>query len=176
LATSSTRQAAPPLTLEAARAHVAGRALTATAVGPVGLELEFHLVDLDAPDVRVPWARVRAAVEALPVLPGGSRVTLEPGGQVELSGPPCRDAGAAVAALRADRAVVAAALGKRRLALAALGTDPLRPPGRVDPRPRYTAMEQHFASVGCPAAGAARAYAAHSSAGDIPPGTGPQRA
>src|SRR5919202_6016085 len=44
---------------EAAAAHVAGAALRPGPVGPVGLELEAHLVDLDAPASRVPWQRIR---------------------------------------------------------------------------------------------------------------------
>ena len=141
--------------LDAARAHVAATALRPTPAGPVGLELESHLVDLSAPAVRVPWNRVTAAVAALPPLPGSSRVTLEPGGQVELSGPPLPDVAAAVFALRADLGVVRAGLRAGGLGLAPVGTDPCRPARRVSPGPRYVAMEQHFADVGCRPAGVA---------------------
>jgi glutamate--cysteine ligase len=113
------------------------------------------VVDLAAPAVRVPWRRVTAAVAALPPLPGRSRVTLEPGGQVELSGPPLADVSAAVSALRKDTGVVRTALRARGLGLAHLGADPCRPARRVSPGPRYTAMEEHFAAVGCLPAGAA---------------------
>ncbi|MGY1711915.1 ergothioneine biosynthesis glutamate--cysteine ligase EgtA [Geodermatophilus sp. SYSU D00758] len=136
-------------------AHCIAAALRPGPVGAVGLELEAHLVDRDAPAARVPWARVARAVAALPPLPGGSRVTLEPGGQVELSGPPLPDVAAAVAALRRDRDVLAGALAADRLAPAPCGADPLRPPARVNPAPRYAAMEEHFAAVGCAAAGTA---------------------
>ncbi|SFP09556.1 glutamate--cysteine ligase [Geodermatophilus dictyosporus] len=143
------------LDLDAAVAHVAGAALRPGPVGAVGLELEAHLVDLDRPPARVPWSRVTAALAAVPALPGGSRVTVEPGGQVELSGPPAPDAGTAVAALRADRAVLAGVLADRRLGLAPVGTDPLRRPARVCPAPRYRAMERHFTAVGCGTPGTA---------------------
>jgi glutamate--cysteine ligase len=144
-----------PPDLDAARAHVVATALRSTPPGPVGLELESHLVDLRAPTVRVPWHRVTAAVAALPPLPGGSRVTLEPGGQVELSGPPLPDVTAAVAALRADSGVVRARLRTAGLGLAPVGTDPCRPAQRISPGPRYVAMERHFADVGCLPAGVA---------------------
>ncbi|WP_233498586.1 ergothioneine biosynthesis glutamate--cysteine ligase EgtA [Blastococcus sp. TF02A-26] len=143
------------LDLDTAFAAVAAGALRDGPVGTVGLELEHHLVDLDRPAARVPWGRVCGALAAVPPLPGGSRVTCEPGGQVELSGPPLPDVVAAVAALRADRAVVAAVLAADRLGLAAAGTDPLRPPQRVNPAARYAAMEQHFTAVGCAGAGTA---------------------
>ncbi len=141
--------------LEEARRHVAARALHPGEPGPVGLELEAHLIDLAEPGARVPWDRITGLVQDLPPLPGRSRVTLEPGGQVELSGPPAGDVGTAVQALRADATVVRDALGAGGLGVAAVGTDPLRPSARVSPGPRYRAMEQHFAAVGCPAAGAA---------------------
>ncbi|MBM7806820.1 glutamate--cysteine ligase [Geodermatophilus bullaregiensis] len=143
------------LDLDAAVTAVTAAALRPGPLGRVGLELEAHLVDLDTPAARVPWARVTAVLESLPALPGGSRVTLEPGGQVELSGPPAPDAGGAVAALRADRAVVATVLAGAGLGLAPVGADPLRPPARVCPAPRYRAMERHFAAVGCGGPGTA---------------------
>jgi glutamate--cysteine ligase len=143
------------LDLDTAFATVAAAALRDGPVGAVGGELEAHLVDLDRPAARVPWGRLCGALAALPPMPGGSRVTCEPGGQVELSGPPLADVAAAVAALRADRAVLATALAADRLALAPVGTDPLRPPQRVNPAARYAAMEQHFAAAGCAPAGTA---------------------
>jgi ergothioneine biosynthesis glutamate--cysteine ligase EgtA len=141
--------------LDDAVEQVVRAALRPSAVGPVGLELEAHLVDLAAPGRRVPWPRIRAVVDGLDPLPGGSRVTLEPGGQVELSGPPAPDVAAAVTAMRADRVVLGAALADAGLGVAALGADPLRPPGRVNPAARYAAMEEHFAAVGCAGPGLA---------------------
>jgi ergothioneine biosynthesis glutamate--cysteine ligase EgtA len=150
---------APPVPalmgMDEAVEHITRAALRSSPPGPVGLELEGHLVDLDAPDRRVPWARIRTLIDALPPLPGGSLVSLEPGGQVELSGPPARGVAAAVAGIRADRQVLGAALTADRLGLAALGSDPLRHPARVNPAARYSAMEEHFTAVGCAAAGLA---------------------
>ncbi|MCO7222122.1 ergothioneine biosynthesis glutamate--cysteine ligase EgtA, partial [Klenkia sp. PcliD-1-E] len=141
--------------VDEAREHVRLGSLAPAAPGPVGLELEAHLVDLQHPRRRVPWDRITGLVDRLGPLPGRSRVTLEPGGQVELSGPPGDDVAAAVAGLRADSAVLRSELGAAGLGLAPLGTDPARPAARVSPGPRYAAMEEHFAAVGCPVAGAA---------------------
>jgi glutamate--cysteine ligase len=150
------RTCAPELgALHDAVEHVTRAALHAAEPGPVGLELEAHLVDRAAPGRRVPWPRIRAVLDGLGPLPGGSPVTLEPGGQVELSGPPAPDVATAVAALRTDRAVLAAALAGAGLALAPLGTDPLRAPARVHPGARYAAMGEHFTAMGCADAGLA---------------------
>ncbi|SEP29841.1 ergothioneine biosynthesis glutamate--cysteine ligase EgtA [Trujillonella endophytica] len=151
----SAEQGSRTLDLDTAFAAVAAGALHDGPVGVVGLELEGHLVDLDRPAARVPWSRICGVLAGVPPLPGGSRVTCEPGGQVELSGPPLPDVAAAVAALRADRAVLGAVLAADRLALAPVGADPFRPSQRVNPAARYGAMEQHFAAAGCAGAGTA---------------------
>ena len=143
------------LGLEETVEHVTRSALRAGTVGRVGLELEAHLVDLDDVRSRVPWPRVQAAVDGAGAWPGGSRLTVEPGGQLELSGPPATDVGAAVDALRADRAALTTALASEGLGTALLGADPVRPPQRISPAPRYAAMEGHFAAVGCASAGRA---------------------
>ncbi|MGY1815117.1 ergothioneine biosynthesis glutamate--cysteine ligase EgtA [Blastococcus sp. SYSU D00820] len=143
------------LDLAAAVEHVTTTALSPGPVGSVGLELEGHLVDLAAPGTRVPWPRVADLLAGLPPMPAGSRVTVEPGGQVELSGPPLAGVAPAVAALRADRAALDAELRPRGLGLAPVGCDPLRPAARVNPAPRYAAMEAHFAAVGCARPGTA---------------------
>ncbi|MGZ6752497.1 MAG: ergothioneine biosynthesis glutamate--cysteine ligase EgtA [Nocardioides sp.] len=142
-----------PLDLDGAHAHVAATALRPDTGGRVGLELELHLVDLDQVGLRPDWAAVRGLVDGLPALPQASTVTIEPGGQVELSTPPGADVKAAVSALRADLAVLRAHLREQGYGLAALGADPARPVGRVNPGPRYAAMEAHFAAMGCGLAG-----------------------
>lgn len=130
-------------------AHIAAGALRPGPVGRVGLELELHLVDLAAPSRRPAWERVQELLSAVPPRPHGSSVTVEPGGQVELSTPPAPDLVTAVAWLRADREVLRLACADLGLGAAPLGADPARPVERCNPHPRYVAMEQHFASRGC---------------------------
>ncbi len=137
-----------PLTADTAREILAARALTAGAVGRVGLELEAHLVDLRQPARRVSFDDTTAMIADLPELPGCSLITLEPGGQIELSSPPVAGVTAAVDLLRRDRAVVAAGLAERGWGLATVGTDPARAPQRINPAPRYAAMQEHFAATG----------------------------
>jgi glutamate--cysteine ligase len=138
-----------------AREHVAHTALRPSTERRVGLELEAHLVDLDRPAARPSWARVQAVLADVPPMPAGSAVTVEPGGQIELSTPPLADAVAAVRGLLADVATLRTHLAGQRLGAAALGADPARPLRRVNPGTRYVAMEQHLDAVGCGAAGRA---------------------
>ncbi len=146
---------AQPLTLGAAEQHVHESALDDSVLGPVGLELETHLVDLAAVPERVGWERVAAAGEAVGPLRGDSRVTFEPGGQFELSGPPAPDVLTAVTALRRDEQRARLRLGELGMGLAHAGADPLRPSRRVNPRARYAAMQQHFQATGQAEPGAA---------------------
>ena len=98
--------------VDAALAHVAAGALSPSS-GRVGLELEFHLVDRRRPERGLSWAELETLRSRLPVMPGGSRVTVEPGGQLELSTPAVSDVVSAVAALRRDRRVTAIAAEAR---------------------------------------------------------------
>jgi glutamate--cysteine ligase len=145
---------AEPLTLDEAYARSHHAALTPSVIGPVGLEIETHLVDLDAVTDRVSWDRVDPLPDALCAAAGRCAVTLEPGGQLELSGPPASGIVATVAELSRDGQRAREALAELRLGVVHAGADPLRPPRRVNPRPRYRAMEQHFAATGRAAAAA----------------------
>ena len=77
-------------------------------------------------------------------LPGGSRLTLEPGGQLELSSARADGVAEALRAAALDLFVVDRACSRRDVALIALGADPLRAPERILPEPRYAAMETYF--------------------------------
>jgi glutamate--cysteine ligase len=136
-----------PLSLDAAHDHCRAAALSDGALGTVGLEAETHLADLDDPGRRVPWDRAGPLPGALRAVVR-SAVTLEPGGQLELSGPPVPGVLAAVAGLRHDLQGARLALAGRRLGLVHAGADPLRPAARVNPRPRYQAMEAHYGATG----------------------------
>ena len=137
------------LTDRAARGHITERCLLptpSTSRGRVGLECEWHV--RPAAD---PAAAGRASTSSetgsrrWARLPGGSRVTYEPGGQLELSSPPA----AGVAGGHRPRwpptaAAVTAALESDGIELLASGVDPLRPPVRQLRAPRYDAMEAFF--------------------------------
>ncbi|MDF8263302.1 ergothioneine biosynthesis glutamate--cysteine ligase EgtA [Luteipulveratus flavus] len=158
--------------VDAARAYLVDTALTAGSVGRVGLELELHLVDHGRPASRPSWSQVQRLVADLPPMPSGSSVTVEPGGQLELSTPPLDDVVEAVAALSLDRAVLAASLHDGGFGCAPIGSDPARPPRRVNPATRYQAMERHFAGVGC--VDAARAMMSSTAALQVNLDAGPE--
>jgi glutamate--cysteine ligase len=96
---ASTFTAEPRPSLEAAHTQIAAQAYTESAIGEVGLELEYHAVDRRRPERRLPWPEVSQLLADAPSLPEGSRLTVEPGGQLELSTPPRLGASAAIGAL-----------------------------------------------------------------------------
>ena len=109
----------------------------------MGLELEWHTYCAGDRSTRCDIDHLRAVCGALH-LPGGSRVTFEPGGQVELSGPPVADVAAACDLLAVDADVLVAGLAAAGVEAVAVGNDRHRPPVRILDRPRYAAMEQYF--------------------------------
>jgi glutamate--cysteine ligase len=143
-----------PITVDDAYARSCSAALADSAVGTVGLELETHLVSLDSVADPVTWPQVETVTSILRDANIRSSVTVEPGGQVELSGPPAPDIVTAVKDLGLDARDVRETLADRGLGIAYVGADPLRPSRRVNPRPRYRAMEQHYRATGRGAAGA----------------------
>lgn len=143
------------LSAAAAADHIAADCLIDAPLGRVGLEIEAHCFDPADVTRRPGWNEIGDVLAALPVLPGGSAVTVEPGGAVELSGPPVDGVVAAIEAMVADRVVLRSAFTQAGLGLVLLGADPLRVPRRINPGTRYLAMEQFFAASHTGSAGAA---------------------
>jgi glutamate--cysteine ligase len=133
-----------PLTMAMARDRIRERCFGPSTTGRIGLEAEWHVFDHHDPHRIVPLDLLVEVTDGLGTLPGGSTITFEPGGQLELSSPPCDGIDAACATLAADHDIVAAALGPLGVALVAGGVDPVRPPHRQLRHPRYDAMEAFF--------------------------------
>ncbi len=131
---------------EAAAQYIADGCLTDGPLGRVGLEMEGHCFDPVDPYRRPSWDEITGVLEALPSLPGASAVTVEPGGAVELSGPPEDGVVAAIGTMTNDQCVLRKAFANAGLGLVFLGADPLRTPKRVNPGARYRAMEEFFAA------------------------------
>ena len=81
-------------------------------------------------------------------LSGGSLVTVEPGGQVEISPPPFASAAALISAAAADAATLSGLLDIYGLVLGRHAIDPHRPPSMLLKVPRYEAMRTAFDRIG----------------------------
>ncbi len=136
-----------PVDAETAREYLAEQALKPGPLGTVGLELERHVVDRSQPASVVSWTRLQDALREVE-LPHESRLTTEPGGQLELSTQPAPGVVEAVQALQADTQVVDAALGRSGLATLGVGIDPVRGPVRIHPGDRYRSMAAYFNARG----------------------------
>jgi glutamate--cysteine ligase len=141
--------------VDEAEAYVAKICFKTGPPGPVGVELEWTLHHADDPGRTVDVALLRAALgphaprSVTPdspqrPLPGGGRVTVEPGGQVELSTPPFASLGALRAGTEADLAHLTGLLAGSGLALGDSGIDPHREPRQLLHTPRYDAMAHAF--------------------------------
>jgi glutamate--cysteine ligase len=139
----------------AAAKYIAESCLNDAPLRCIGLELEGHCHDPADPHRRPGWDEIADVLQHLPTLPGGSAVTVEPGGAVELSGPPADGVLASINAMNRDQDVLRSAFADAGLGLVFLGADPLRPPKRINPGARYRAMEQFFGTSRSGEAGAA---------------------
>lgn len=110
----------------------------------VGIELEQLTMPLDGEDDVVDHHVVRATAARLRPLPGGSALTFEPGGQVEISSPPRPGPSAACAVAAGDVAVASRALRDVGVELMAIGLDPRGCGPRLLHDARYRAMESYF--------------------------------
>ncbi|HEY8374338.1 MAG TPA: glutamate-cysteine ligase family protein [Pseudonocardiaceae bacterium] len=152
-------EALPLYTLADAEDYVAAASFRYGAPRQLGVELEWTVHHIADPRRPVEACHLRRALgpHTPPVLdpdsphqplPGGSLVTVEPGGQIEISSTPHDSLAALLATVTADIARLTDLLGAVGLRLGEHGTDPYRPPRRVLHTPRYLAMEHAFDRVG----------------------------
>jgi len=112
--------------------------------GRVGIESEWFVHDVADRTDHVPFERLSRLADDAGQLPGGSTLTFEPGGQLELSTacgdnlPHARDL------LDGDLHHLDKLLADRGLLRAGVGVDPVRRPRRMNDSPRYAAMEAFF--------------------------------
>lgn len=108
----------------------------------IGLECEWPVYDVADPSKR-PDLAILEAIARRP-LPARSNVTIEPGGQIELSTVPARSAAEALAAIDEDSATLNAYLSEWGLYSHTVAIDHERRPERILQKPRYQAMQQFF--------------------------------
>uniref|UniRef100_UPI001041AAB5 ergothioneine biosynthesis glutamate--cysteine ligase EgtA n=1 Tax=Actinomadura roseirufa TaxID=2094049 RepID=UPI001041AAB5 len=136
------------LTVDGVYQHIRGVCFKKGPPGTVGAETEWLVVDTADPAAHVSAGRVRSLVAEAGPPPGGSAVTYEPGGQLELSSAPFGGLAPLHAALESDIAHVQAALAPAGLALAGHGVDPVREPRFQAEHPRYQCMRDYFRAGG----------------------------
>jgi glutamate--cysteine ligase len=107
----------------------------------LGVEVEWLVHELRDPRLPVSPERLEAVYAALRTVPLRSALTVEPGGQLELSSPPAASLMECVGTVSADLDAVRAVLRRDGLAIVGLGHDPWRTPRRFLRAPRYDAME-----------------------------------
>lgn len=116
----------------------------------VGLEVEWLTLSRTGNGSRV--SLLREMVSPVEPLPAGSRITFEPGGQVEISTTPAAGSAEAISAARADGDIVRRVLRENGIETAGVGMDPARPLALRTDEPRYVAMRAYFDATG-PAGG-----------------------
>ncbi|WP_369251007.1 ergothioneine biosynthesis glutamate--cysteine ligase EgtA [Streptomyces sp. R41] len=114
----------------------------------LGVEVEWLVHELRLPQLPVPPARLEAAYAALRALPLRSALTVEPGGQLELSSAPAASLMECIRSVSADLDAVRATLRESGLGLSGYGHDPWNPPSRFLHEPRYDAMERYLDRAG----------------------------
>jgi glutamate--cysteine ligase len=125
----------------------------------VGVELEWTVHHRDDPSRPLdPASLVAALGRHAPAtlvpdsphvpLPQGGVLTVEPGGQVEISAPPSDSPATLFSAATAETAYLQALLASAGLVLGDEACDPHRPARRILDTPRYAAMERAYDRAG----------------------------
>jgi glutamate--cysteine ligase len=138
-----------------AEEHISGICFKTGPPRRVGAELEFTVHHAGSPGSYLDPPTLRRALGAHtpatldpshpPVpLPGGGLITVEPGGQVEISSAPAGSLAELHTAVTADLAFLTDLLAESGLVLGEHGIDPHRAPRRLLTSPRYAAMERTF--------------------------------
>ena len=152
------RTASPIRTAAEAGAYIASVCFKHGPPRRIGIELEWLLTDPDDPLRHPDLALLRTALgphaprtlnSASPAepLPAGGLVTVEPGGQVEISSAPATSCAVLIESMRRDIDCLAELLRPTGFRLSDRAADPRRAGRRILHTPRYDAMADGFARL-----------------------------
>lgn len=137
------------LTAGDAFALVRDLAVQPTSQPRVGIELEWLTYPADDHSRRVSLADLEPVLTRLDGrLPCHSALTVEPGGQVEISTTPFDAVSDAIDAARTDAAALRATMADHGIEMVAAGLDRHRLPQRILDTGRYRAMQSYFDASG----------------------------
>lgn len=140
---------AEPVSEEDAEAYVASVCFKTGPPNAVGVEVERIVHRREDPTAPVTVPELHRVLAPLgDRLPGGGILTLEPGGQVEISSACAPHLGELLPRARGDLAAVDRLLDAAGLASSPVALDAHRPPRRTLDHPRYAAMQRHFDAAG----------------------------
>ena len=140
----------PPLSEAAAEAWIPRTCFKNGPPTQIGVEVEL-LVGAQQPHwpaAHYPRHRYPALLAELGHGELDGRLTVEPGGQVELSSRPGSDLPHTISTVRRDLSELHRRAAMQGAALTGVGVDPIRPARRITEEPRYVAMERYLDSWG----------------------------
>ncbi|GIH03328.1 glutamate--cysteine ligase EgtA [Rhizocola hellebori] len=117
-------------------------------VGRIGTELEWIVLDPRDLHRRIAVKELVSLLDTeRAALPGGSLISFQPGGQLELSTRPFGNLADCINAARTDTHAVESRLASAGLILYGTGLDP-RKPQMMTEHPRHAALESHYSHFG----------------------------
>jgi glutamate--cysteine ligase len=137
----------PPLSEAAAEAWIPRTCFKNGPPRRVGVEVELLVADTQHRQglaAHYPRHRYPALLDELGREELDGRLTVEPGGQVELSSRPGSNLPNAINSVRQDLAELRRRAARHGAALVGIGVDPIRPSRRITDEPRYVAMERYL--------------------------------
>ena len=135
------------LSIPDAREILAGASFSTAQVGRIGVELEWISRRSGEPCVRPSLSSLHEAIELIGALPFNGAISLEPGGQLELSSAPASCLVECANNVRSEVDEIRQAFSARGMHFAASAYDH-GAPELIVPNPRYLALQRHYERFG----------------------------
>jgi len=132
------------ITVDDALDYISGICFKTGPPSRIGVELEWFPRDVRRPGHLPERERLMRAFTEAATLPLSGSLTMEPGGQWELSSSPAFSIRDLIAATDRDLALLRRSAREAGFELVGMGHEPGHPPRRVLDDPRYVAMERFF--------------------------------